>query len=401
MNKVLMATFGSSGDINPFLALGKSLKDRGAGVVCIINPADEEKFAEVGLETRHFGEAVEIPEILARRPQYVSLRGGELVLREIFIPRAGELLEETEKLIEELDPSVIVSHPLSFGSIWAAKRNSVSSVAVHFAPTSFFTRSNCSIYSVPKRILLRGLHTVMIRAANRWFRNVCRENNIRWHRDFFRDTLLKDDLVVALWDPVFRASQPDDPPNSVICGFPHPVISETLPPELDEFLDGGDLPVVFSLGSTAVHVSGKIYSRAVEVCRKLGRRGVLICGKNIPENLPETVLPVSYAPFHAVFPRCEAVVHHGGIGTCAESLRAGRPSVVIPFGHDQFDNAARLVKLGAGRKVCRQFATVRAIAGSLNRLLDSDAVRKTETLREEIAARGDGAARVADEILRL
>nr|MBA3625578.1 glycosyltransferase [Methylibium sp.] len=64
--------------------------------------------------------------------------------------------------------------------------------------------------------------------------------------------------------------------------------------------------------------------------------------------LPNWACHVAYAPFDALLPRLATLVHHGGIGTCAEALAAGVPQIVVPFAHDQFDNAARLERLGLG-----------------------------------------------------
>src|SRR5690606_34260805 len=64
--------------------------------------------------------------------------------------------------------------------------------------------------------------------------------------------------------------------------------------------------------------------------------------------LPETVFAIDYAPYSEVFPFAEVVVHQAGVGTTAQVLRSGRPSLAVPFGADQYDNAARLERLGCG-----------------------------------------------------
>ena len=90
------------------------------------------------------------------------------------------------------------------------------------------------------------------------------------------------------------------------------------------------------------------------------------------------MLWLPYVPLRALLPRCAALVHHGGIGTTAEALRAGVPQVIVPLAYDQFDNAARVD--GARGRRARSRAAPRARArarwrAALRRLLASDAIR--------------------------
>ena len=113
------------------------------------------------------------------------------------------------------------------------------------------------------------------------------------------------------------------------------------------------------------------YRAAAEAALILGRRAILLTGRNasVPENLPDSVLAVGYAPLHSVLPHAVAIVHAGGIGTCAEALKAGLPSVVIPYAFDQPDNAARLARLGVAEILPRGLISARQLAAKLDKLL--------------------------------
>ncbi len=125
-----------------------------------------------------------------------------------------------------------------------------------------------------------------------------------------------------------------------------------LTPELKQFLDAGEPPIVFTLGSAAVMTPGSFYQESIQAAKLLNRRAVLLIGKNAPpENLPDDILAVSYAPYSQIFPYACAIVHQGGIGTTAQALRAGRPTLVMPYSHDQPDNAARVERLGTSRTI--------------------------------------------------
>ena len=114
------------------------------------------------------------------------------------------------------------------------------------------------------------------------------------------------------------------------------------------------LAALILLGGAA----GDFYEQSAEAARRLERRALLLVGRD-PHNQPRRPLPpgviaVQYAPHSAVFPSACAVVHQGGIGTTGESMRAGHPTLVVHYGHDQPDNAARLVRMGMARSIPRE-----------------------------------------------
>ena len=122
-------------------------------------------------------------------------------------------------------------------------------------------------------------------------------------------------------------------------------------------------------------------------------RGVLLgrSGGQIPESLPDSVHHAAYAPFSEVFARAAAVVHHGGIGTCAQAMRAGVPQLVMPLAYDQGDNAARVRRLGAGDVLYPKTFSGSAVAERLRAMLANDAMRG--------AARAVGARLQEDDAL--
>jgi UDP:flavonoid glycosyltransferase YjiC (YdhE family) len=145
-----------------------------------------------------------------------------------------------------------------------------------------------------------------------------------------------------------------------------------LPPDLDRFLEAGPPPIVFTVGFSAVTVAGRFYEESIAAARTLGHRAVLV-GRRIGTQqvaLPEGVFWCEYGPFSRLFPRAAAVVHAGGIGTTGLAMRAGRPMLVVPFAHDQPDNAERLRRLGVARTISGpRYSAARATA-ELRHILD-------------------------------
>jgi UDP:flavonoid glycosyltransferase YjiC (YdhE family) len=162
---------------------------------------------------------------------------------------------------------------------------------------------------------------------------------------------------------------------------------EALSPALARFLDDGPPPLVFTLGSTAVLDAGSFYEESAAATRALKRRAVLLCGKTPPRGVDGADVHLAeYAPYSLLFPRAEAVVCSGGIGTVGQCLKAGVPFVVVPFGNDQPDNAARCFRLGVSRTLPRaQYRRDRAIETIGALLADAGARPKAQAAARVIA----------------
>jgi UDP:flavonoid glycosyltransferase YjiC (YdhE family) len=196
-------------------------------------------------------------------------------------------------------------------------------------------------------------------------------------------------LVLALFSELLARKQPDWPSPSVITGFPfydrHG--SAGLSPELAGFLDAGPPPLVFTLGSAAVMDAGQFYQHSAEAAKLLGRRAVLVVGTdpgNRPALLPENVLACDYAPFSELFPRAAVIVHQGGVGTTGQAMQSGRPMLVMPYSHDQPDNAARVTRLGIARTISRRRYAPARVAEELKRLLEEPYVRRAADVGERV-----------------
>jgi UDP:flavonoid glycosyltransferase YjiC (YdhE family) len=165
-------------------------------------------------------------------------------------------------------------------------------------------------------------------------------------------------------------------------------------------LGSGPPPVVFTLGTSAVGAAGSFYQESAAAVARLGVRAVLLIGafeKNRPTELSRDVLVVDRAPHQLLFPRASAIVLHGGIGTTGQALRSGRPVLVVPHGHDQFDNAHRITKLGVARTLHPKRYRAARVARELARLLGDDYRGRAEPVAAIV--RSEGGAGAAAEAL--
>jgi UDP:flavonoid glycosyltransferase YjiC (YdhE family) len=217
--------------------------------------------------------------------------------------------------------------------------------------------------------------------------------------------------VLALFSPLFAEPQPDWPPQTRVTGFcfydrrDAPEDAPGLDPSVARFLDAGDPPIVFTLGTAAVFAAGDFYRESIAAARALGRRALLLVGDHahnpLPAPLPEGVAAFDYAPFGELLPRAAAIVHQGGVGTTAQALRSGRPALVVPHAHDQFDNGERARRLGVARWLPRARYNARRAERELRRLLEDPAyaTRAAEVGRRLRAE--NGVANACDRIEEL
>lgn len=132
--------------------------------------------------------------------------------------------------------------------------------------------------------------------------------------------------------------------------FTDPPTDWTPPPALEEFLAAGPPPVYIGFGSMSSRRPGETATLVTRALAQAGQRAIILSGWGglYGTNLPDSIFALDAAPFSWLFPRVAAVVHHGGAGTTAHGLRAGVPSVVIPFFGDQPFWGQRVFELGVG-----------------------------------------------------
>ena len=181
-------------------------------------------------------------------------------------------------------------------------------------------------------------------------------------------------LVLGLFPEWFAPPQADWPPQVRLTGFPLFDEGEAaaLLPEAVAFLNAGEPPVVFTPGSAMRH-GRAFFKSAVDACHQLNMRALLMTRyqDQVPGNLKPSIGSYKFLPYSRLFPQARLVVHHGGIGTASQALRAGVPQLVMPMAFDQHDNASRLERLGVAECVSPGRFSARAVARAIARLVES------------------------------
>jgi MGT family glycosyltransferase len=414
----LLVTLGSHGDIHPFIAIGRALLERGHRPMVATNPYFAAQIEAAGLPFLPFTERAELKQIIEEHDVMHPTRGPLNVLRKLTLPMVPAFVARMRELIRSERPDVVVYHPIVPGTPWACRlEGGLPTVSVTPSPTLWASPGD-PLALLPFQSDAPGPRSAALaRFLSRWvlrlaldpgLNRIRRQLGLPPERDHLVRHAREADLNLAVWSPVFRPPLPSDPPNSAVVGFPlhdRDHTQEGPDHELAAFLADGRPPIVFALGSTGVHAAGAFYRHAIEASRALGTPALLVIGRDqpAPSNLGEdrSIKAVAYAPYSAVFPRASVIVHHGGVGTTAQALIAGRPTLITPMAHDQFDNAARVRRLGAGQTLRFTRVTARRLVERLGPLLaDRRFAEAAANLAPRIAAE-DGATAAAARIERL
>lgn len=385
MSRIVLTTIGSFGDLHPKIAIALELRKRGHDVVFATHKEYQNKIEALGFEfhrMRPDNTALNDPQEMARMMDLKT--GTEYVIKNWVCANLRETYTDLMDGAKDVD-FIVAGEGVVAARLVAEKLEIPWAFAV-LQPASFLSVYDPSVLPVlPFLAKLRGLGSL----ANRGIIQLSKALSKSWAEPIhqlrrelslppltgnpFVDDKYSPYLVLALFSSVFAKPQPDWARNTVLTGFAFYDGSEgetELTPELQQFLDRGDPPIVFTLGSAAVMAPGHFYQESVEAAKQLNRRAVLLMGKNTPpKDLPENIFPISYVPYSQIFSRACAIVHQGGIGTTAQALRAGRPMLVMPYSHDQPDNAARVERLGTSQIIPRKQYSAKRVAKQLYELL--------------------------------
>ncbi len=367
---VLFITFGSIGDLLPLLSIAHGLKARGHDV----SFAGSSKFAQqVGASGFDFNSVfdagrVQVPLEDARQWDLnrIWALGWEKVMAPAMRPTYELIRERTRR-----SSCVVLAHWVAFGARLAAEKLGTPLCTVYFSPEVL---------------------------------NACDTNGVRW-RGFSEDEVFgpllneyRNELGLApvqriasewlhsprqglaLFPEWFCARRPCWPAQATTTGFvtfdEH--LASTSDETIEAFLDGGKPPIVFTPG-TGMPKAADFFRESLASCASMGMRAILLTPhrSQLPPELPAWALHVDYVPLNRILGRAAALVHHGGIGTCAQAIRAATPQLVAPIKGDQFDNAQHVRALGLGISVPMKEYEEKLVTRELTQLLGAATVRES------------------------
>jgi rhamnosyltransferase subunit B len=413
--RLVLATFGSLGDIHPVIALGLELQRRGHPTSILTSEYYRERIVATGLGF-HFSAPDLRPDDKALiRATMDERRGPEEIVR-FMLQHLPQMYRDYERAVNaDGGADLLITSDLAYAGPILAEKTGINWASQVLSPLSFLSAYDDSVLPpLPWLWRLKALgpraYGAILSLAKHAARRLSEPINafrsslgLGPKRDPFFDDKHAPSLVLAMFSRLLGESRPDWPRQAVVTGFAfYDGGQGQLSPDVQTFIAEGERPIVFTLGSAAVFDPGSFFIESGRAAATIGRRALLI-GAPEPDALPPphpNIGVFGYAPFSALFPAAAAIVHQGGSGTTGQAMRAGRPMLIVPYAHDQPDNALRAKKLGISETVARGEYRADRVARALGRLLDdkSAAVRARQVAA--VVAQENGAATAADAIER-
>ena len=411
MARIVITTWGSYGDVYPFIGLALALRDRGHELVLAMPALYRENVEREGLRFMPIRPDISIHdrEMAARIMDPAT--GPQMLFGEVIVPSLTHSHADLTNAVDRAD--LLITHPaVPAGPIVAEERRIRWASAV-LAPMSFFSVSDPVVPPPAPWIQPWLARSTSLSRTFLWMTNhITRAwadpiQQFRVARGLARGSnpILAGQhsphLVLALFSRVMATAQPDWPANVCVTGpslYNGPDLP--LPEPLTRFLNEGSPPVVFTLGTSAVSAAGTFYEISARAAEQLGQRAVLLVGpyvQNRPSQAGPDVHVAEFAPHAALFARASAVVHQGGAGTLHQALVNGRPMLVVPHAHDQPDNAARVTRLGVARTVYPRQYTVSRLVQELGLLGEARYTRRAAEVGAIVQAE-NGPQRASDAI---
>jgi sterol 3beta-glucosyltransferase len=368
--RILILTYGTRGDVQPYVALGIGLAAAGHAVTI----ATAKRFREFveGHGLAFFPMADDLlalldtqqgRDLLENTDNFLQVLKQNVRLAKQMKPIQQGLLDDSRAAADAVAPDFIVYHPKTFAGPHIAEKRGIKCVLATpiplYVPTSerpFLALPNFGLGGWYNRLGYRIVALMTGLFVGGYIRDLRGDLGLpRQKRSEFLKT--GDGSAIPVLHAFSQAVMPrprDWPDSAHVTGYWFLDEGRDWSPsdELAAFLEAGPPPVYVGFGSMAGSKPERLAGIVIEALQKAGLRGILAAGWGglRAGDVPDTILKIDHAPHDWLFPRMAAVVHHGGAGTTGAGLRAGKPSLIVPFFGDQPFWGRLVHEIGAGPK---------------------------------------------------
>ena len=401
--------------MHPYLAIARGLNARGHSTAVGSYPALRDNVEKARVEFFPLRPDAYQPQVQVALTEELSRPVWEQVrLRsQVILPNVSATFEDLREAVHGAD-LLITSSTILPAALVAAKTcipwiltyhmlTGFSSLAERVAANLLPGYGRWFSVSTMARPFVAQLLKPMIFPELQWLTALWRQNGLVYDRGLSPYEQFPPKLVLGLVSQVFAPWNSRLPLNTRLTGFPMyegTFAGDTSLEALESFLETGEPPLLFTLGSTR-HVHD-FFPASLAAAVQLKRRALFLIGNHprtvLPDPLPKGMLAFGEVPYSTVFPRAEVNIHHGGIGTTTLALRAGRPMLVVPRSFDQPDNAVRAQRLGVARVVTRAKYTPARVTAELEPILEDERYRIRATELAKLLRTEDGTRVACDAI---
>lgn len=398
---------GSGGDVAPMVSVAAKLADRGFETT-LLAPARYKHFAEsTGVAFQSIGADEIFSEVFDGEDIWHPLKGPTAAWRYY-----GAAMRSGFQVLRQgwsATDTILVSSSFAVAARLTEELDGYRNTTVHLSPSVIFSAhqpSKWPAFSIPPTWPL-FLKRLMIKAAERLVTDPMIGAHVNSYRlelgfppekNLFSQWLHSPRRVIYAFPEWFAASAEDWPANGIFASFPSKIKRATLiPNKVDSFLRDGNGPVVVITAGTAVAARPIWVDRMADFSVNRGARVVVIEPALHPGRDDNFVCRIPFIPFEALLSRVQLIIHHAGIGTIAEAMRAELPQLLVPMAHDQVDNAARLERIGLGRKI--DPTNLEIVEAAWHWAFNSNTKLTLKEAKQKLMVDGNGASRIAETIL--
>jgi sterol 3beta-glucosyltransferase len=397
-----MVTTGTLGDVQPFVALGLGLQRAGYRVTLATHPEYEPLATGRGLAFRRVGQSFK--QLLESPVGRTWIESGDSLLRykkaiaDAFVPTTPQWLQDVHEA--SLDADAILYQPFAVAAYHTAEKRGIPALCISPFPLVVSGELEPAFWpTAPRwRWLRRYLNGSPSKAMWDIFGSYHNAHRVKlglqpWRRANPFAELVQAIPNVHVHSPSVLPAPSDWGPLSMVTGycFLERAVDWQPPAQLVEFLEKGPPPIYLGFGSMTGHDPDQLARLSIDAISRAKQRAVLASGwsgMGHGVDLPDHVLRVDSVPHDWLFPQVSAVVHHGGAGTTAAGLRAGKPTLVTAFFGDQLFWGRRVEALGAGpMPIPRKALRVEKLSEGIATVVREESYRQ-------------GAARIAAQLRR-
>ncbi len=385
--KVIISTIGSAGDLHPFYQIAFEMKKRGHEILFLSTSYYEEEIENFGFPFKSIGskegwqKLIDMfdPENISAMMEYQM---NYIILGTMKINYDIIKSEQTE------GETVTICSPMMPGPRIARDTLGIPMATMNLAPSTFRSlmkppRIDAQLVPESER---EHFHKNLFESIDTFVHSIVRDPINEYRKELklppvehIFNWLESPDKIIGLFPNWYAEKQQDWPEQATLTTFPlfdgGADTHKILPQDLITFLNHGNAPIVFTPGSH-FNKAVQFYQTALEACTALNERAVFLAKfpEQVPKDLPNTIFYCSYAELSELLPKSKLIVHHGGIGTLAQGLKAGIPHIVVPWGLDQFNNSLCLQEMGVGDEVPYDNITPEVLIEKIKNLLSSTKV---------------------------